>query len=650
MNIYKLLSLIMLLITFPIQVLAHGEEETEQVGVMDSFLSYGFIMTIALFILMLVLWIFTNNKINRLKGKTKEERQHKGKLIYFKRTFLIVGLISFILVAITGYAILSEKDDHSSEITLTHIHGLGYTPDGKELYIPAHDGLRVYHDGHWAVPKGALHDYMGFSMVDFGFYSSGHPQPGSNMKNPFGVVKSTDMGQTLETLDLYGEIDFHSMAVGYKSHAIYVLNPESNSRMDETGLHYTLDETKTWNSSKMEGLDGEPISLAVHPTEGNVVAIGTNAGLYLSNDYGQTFTKVNQGAPTTAVHFNHEGNLIAGTITNDKNFKVNLYQFNRSTLEKQDINIPEFQQEDAISFIAVNPTNSNEIALATFKRDVFVTENYGQNWDKIVENGMGSSKTSQEEAAPSDSHQGHEGTDGHHDHSSGNNEEAPLDVTWSFDKKPVKDADQTLEIKIRGQDGNTIDNFDIEHEELMHLIIVSKDLSLFQHLHPEYEGNGVFKINTQFPKGGQYKLIADVVPSGFAGSTVTKWIDVEGEINEEELVVDNNLFKIVDGNEISLHFDQLEVGKEQLLVFNLKDTSTDKPITELQPYLGAIGHVVIVSEDGEEYLHSHPMNNDESGPEAKFMTAFPKTGIYKIWGQFKIDDEIVTAPFVVKVP
>jgi hypothetical protein len=90
----------------------------------------------------------------------------------------------------------------------THIHGLGYSSDGKRLFIPAHNGLKVYADGKWSDAPGEKHDYMGFSLADNGFYSSGHPAVGSTYKNPMGLIKSTDEGKSITVLALEAKWTF----------------------------------------------------------------------------------------------------------------------------------------------------------------------------------------------------------------------------------------------------------------------------------------------------------------------------------------------------------------------------------------------------------------------------------------------------------
>src|SRR5258706_9952671 len=194
-------------------------------------------------------------------------------------------------------------------VEMPHIHGLGFSADGCQLFIPAHTGFVVFANDQWFVPDVPVNDYMGYSAADNGFYSSGHPGPGSPHVNPLGLVRSTDGGQTFTTLGFEGESDFHLMAVGYKNHAIYVFNPAPNSKLS-AGLHYSLDDGKTWTQSQLQGIEGDPFALAVHPTDSKAVAIATEKGVFLSTDSGQTFTRIGTDAPITAVTFEPNGKAL----------------------------------------------------------------------------------------------------------------------------------------------------------------------------------------------------------------------------------------------------------------------------------------------------------------------------------------------------
>jgi hypothetical protein len=217
--------------------------------------------------------------------------------------------------------------------------------------------------------------------------------------------------------------------------------------------------------------------------------------------------------------------------------------------------------------------------------------------------------------------------------------------------KAMPNQDTTISIKIQDKNGNPIDKFDTVHEKQMHFIIVSKDLSFFNHIHPDYKGKGEFTVTTQFPTAGEFKVIADITPTGMGAMSKSQWITVQGASPAQKSIEpDTKLTKVVDGKEVTLSIDHLMANMELNLNFNIKNAQSKQSITDLQPYLGAVGHVVILTQDAENYLHVHPTDEKASGPDAKFMTTFPQSGTYKIWGQFQQNGKVFTVPYVVKVP
>jgi hypothetical protein len=387
--IHKLSFFVFVLLSLPITAFAHGSEEEHQREVfLSNLLEYGFYTLLAILLFSIVLLWFNNVKIKQIDVKKQSGRKEKEAKEKVRRLLQISMGVLLLATTLTGVLALNKNDTTNSQnesniVDFMHMHGLGFSNDGNEVFIPAHDGLRVYKDGKWSVPDGERHDYMGFSMVDDGFYSSGHPAPGSNMKNPFGIVKSSDMGKTIETLDLYEEIDFHGMAVGYKSHAIYVFNPESNSRMDDTGLYYTLDETKTWERSELSGLDGQPSAMAIHPTEQGTLVITTNKGVFISTDFGNQFEKLLPSLATAAT-FTIDGKLVIGEIENG----VSIIEADINSGEQSEISVPSLGEEDAISYIAVNPQNPEELVFTTYSKDIFNTKDKGANWEKLADKGV----------------------------------------------------------------------------------------------------------------------------------------------------------------------------------------------------------------------------------------------------------------------
>jgi photosystem II stability/assembly factor-like uncharacterized protein len=268
-------------------------------------------------------------------------------------------------------------------LTLHHIHGLSYSADGKRLFIPSHHGLAVYDGQQWAKAPGPEHDYRGFASTQAFFYSSGHPALSAPLKNPLGLMKSKDGGQTWESLGLAGEADFHLLAASYHTKTVYVFNTAANSRMPQPGLYYTTNDGKQWRAAKGAGLVGSPVSLAVRPTQSKVVAVGTRSGVYLSQDAGASFRRLGDVAQVLAVCFAFdEQHLWVSSFAG----QPALARVRWQTGQTDAIALPAMQQ-DAVTYVAHNPVNMQEWAIATYKRDVYVSSDHGQTWRQIAKAG-----------------------------------------------------------------------------------------------------------------------------------------------------------------------------------------------------------------------------------------------------------------------
>ncbi|HEY4328763.1 MAG TPA: DUF2231 domain-containing protein [Phycisphaerae bacterium] len=234
------------------------------------------------------------------------------------------------------------------------------------------------------------------------------------------------------------------------------------------------------------------------------------------------------------------------------------------------------------------------------------------------------------------------------------------------------------------------------HEQLIHLIIVSEDLSYFDHVHPAQMAGGLggggpllsFGLTYKFPSAGRYLVFADVTPVGDREQVFRRRVVVDGtgvKVMEDEAGVAQGLSldaansKLAAevtfpktpqtsaawsaGKTVGAGAPQIQLlsqprtiyaGLHTLLAFHVSD-HRGKPETDLAPYLGAMGHCVIISEDTTEYLHSHPEQirsptaETRDGPDVVFGATFPKAGIYRIWGQFHRGDELVYGVFTVEV-
>lgn len=292
-------------------------------------------------------------------------------------------LFALLLAALAG-AHHEARAQNAGAVTLTHVHGLAYSADGRQLMVPSHHGFAVYGDGKWSKAPGPQHDYMGFSATGKHLYSSGHPAPGTAMVNPFGLIRSTDGGKTWDHLGLEGETDFHLLATGWNSNAIYVWNPAPNSRMKRPGLHYTLNNGIAWIQARASGFSDKPTSLAAHPSDPKALVIAAGSGFYLSTDSGDSFRVITKGAQALAAFFDLDGEHLwlssyAGAPA--------LARANLATGVKNAVTLPPLTR-DAVAYIAQNPVRRNEYAIATFERSVFLSKDRGKSWTQIARNGQ----------------------------------------------------------------------------------------------------------------------------------------------------------------------------------------------------------------------------------------------------------------------
>lgn len=210
-----------------------------------------------------------------------------------------------------------------------------------------------------------------------------------------------------------------------------------------------------------------------------------------------------------------------------------------------------------------------------------------------------------------------------------------------------------LMIQVQDSQGKAIAQFTRFQEKLMHLIVVSDNLQVFNHIHPTYQGNGRFTVHATFPQSDNYTLFSDYKPSGgqeqvsvlnlqVPGTSLsTSTVDLRRSKNFTDLKADLTVSQPV-----------LKAGGEVTLTFNLRQAENNQPATDLQPYLGERGHLVILKQSTpltrSDYIHAHAVKGTPVG-QISFMTAFPKPGQYKLWGQFKRNGKVVTTDFWVKV-
>jgi hypothetical protein len=212
-------------------------------------------------------------------------------------------------------------------------------------------------------------------------------------------------------------------------------------------------------------------------------------------------------------------------------------------------------------------------------------------------------------------------------------------------------------------DGAPIRNFEVVHDKRYHLFIVSRDMEVFEHIHPEQRPDGTWAIEVTLPKPGYYQILSDFIPTGgspqFIGRTlVTADFDGDLESQAAHLEPDTVVNKTVGSITAHLQLEPsiLVAGQYGHLSFALTDAVTGQPVTDLQPYLGAFGHALILSEDMLDYVHSHPFEGPESditrgfgGPNVTFEGYMPRPGRYRAWSQFQRKGQVITVPFTLNV-
>jgi hypothetical protein len=206
----------------------------------------------------------------------------------------------------------------------------------------------------------------------------------------------------------------------------------------------------------------------------------------------------------------------------------------------------------------------------------------------------------------------------------------------------------TLEFRVlHPKTGRPVTGFETIHEKLFHLFLVSQDLEYFSHEHPTLGSDGWFRLNTRLPRPGTYRLLADFDPSGAtpqlaARTFSTAGWDVPLSQSIRHPAVDLAPKK-ASNLEASLRMEPPTpiAGKKTMLWIQLK------PADGLEPYLGAWGHLLMVSHDLVDAIHTHPFLAD-GGSEMQFNLFFPRVATYRIWVQVQRRGIVNTVAFTVK--
>jgi hypothetical protein len=200
-----------------------------------------------------------------------------------------------------------------------------------------------------------------------------------------------------------------------------------------------------------------------------------------------------------------------------------------------------------------------------------------------------------------------------------------------------------LTFRILGPDGHPVEDFEESHEQELHLIAVRRDLSGFQHVHPTLGTAGVWTTPLALSPGS-WRVFADFVPGADGRNRILGAdLAVAGDFTPVPLPAESRVAE-VDGYTVTLD-GELTAGTESELTLSV--SRDGRPVTDLQPYLGAYGHLVALRSGDLAYLHVHPADDGDAGPGIRFFTTAPSAGTYRLFLDFKHGSGVRTAAFTV---
>lgn len=205
--------------------------------------------------------------------------------------------------------------------------------------------------------------------------------------------------------------------------------------------------------------------------------------------------------------------------------------------------------------------------------------------------------------------------------------------------------DAPITFTITGPDGEAVTAYDVEHEKQLHLIAVRRDFTGFQHVHPELSPDGTWSTTLDLTSG-QWRLYADFKAAGADALTLGADLAVSGDYTPAEPAGETRTAQ-VDGYTVTLD-GNLSAGADAKLT--LAVARNGQPVTDLDPYLGAYGHLVALRAGDLAYLHVHPDGapddgTTEPGPDVVFYAGVPSTGTYHLYLDFKHQGVVRTAAF-----
>lgn len=212
--------------------------------------------------------------------------------------------------------------------------------------------------------------------------------------------------------------------------------------------------------------------------------------------------------------------------------------------------------------------------------------------------------------------------------------------TLALAKTTLQPGHRPLAFTITDPDGEPLTAYDVEHEKQLHLIAVRRDGSGFQHVHPTLGADGTWRTDLDLVPGA-WRIFADFTPAGGEGLALGADVTVPGRVTTHEAV--HSTTSTVDDYTVTLTGDLTAEESSDLTVSVARN---GEPVTDLEPYLGAFGHLVALRAGDLAYLHVHPEESGP-GPEVPFVAEVPSAGDFHLYFDFQHDGVVRTAEFFV---
>lgn len=218
-------------------------------------------------------------------------------------------------------------------------------------------------------------------------------------------------------------------------------------------------------------------------------------------------------------------------------------------------------------------------------------------------------------------------------------------MTFSHSPNPIE-AGKPTQLSLAFSNGDTPAELETVHEEPIHLLAVSEDLSWFRHIHPKPQGNA-YIVSLAFPHGGDYLLYADYKPKGRQAAVEKIPVEVKGARKQPVSWDKPKLTSEADGYRVELvNAREITTGRETTLNISISKNGRAYKAEDLGLYLGAAAHIIVIGTTDKDLVHIHPGTGTDF-PLTAHVT-LDKPDLYRMWVQFNIDNKLITADFAIK--